>query len=261
MLMETFDFQGLIETIENYIHYTSGKKIPNVENALRTGRMLLSKAEAQQEIAVKFQPQLESLLKEYNEAKLKERVTKAIEYFTRSIADEILQPVEIHIDSLKGVKKIKKYLTYVRSLKLAVARKIQSIQNARLGDLLLNTSDDRISLEEDKAELKKKKAKAIKGDSAKEKLILWKAGEKAADIARKRGLALSTIETHLAEMIKTGEVDVYALVNQYKYEAISAALREFQTSSLMPVKAKLGESFSFGEIRAVKCHMEFLENQ
>jgi hypothetical protein len=57
------------------------------------------------------------LLKENDLAKLKDRVSKAIDYFSKTLPEELLKPIDSYIDSLKGVKKIKKHLKQIRQLK------------------------------------------------------------------------------------------------------------------------------------------------
>lgn len=258
LLLETFDFYNLIETLEGHLKYTQGKKIPDVEGATKLARNIIGKAEEQQKVALKFRTQLETLLKENDHEQLKIRVNKAIEYFRKAFYEEILQPIDNHIASLKGVKKIRKYLKAIKTLKLEVAKKIHNIENARLGDLSLNASDERISIEAEKGEVK---IKPVKGESLKETLVLLKGGTTVPEIAKQRGLAVSTIEGHVANLVKSGDIKIESVVSENKLNKIIEAIRETEVSSLNPVKAKLGDNYSFGEIRAVFNHLEFVSSQ
>ena len=90
------------------------------------------------------------------------------------------------------------------------------------------------------------------GDTHKETLRMYRTGHSVESIAAARGLAVSTIEGHLARFIESGEIDLHELVPPAKAEIIRAALIEADAGEAVgPVKARLGEDFSYGEIRAV----------
>ena len=83
-------------------------------------------------------------------------------------------------------------------------------------------------------------------------LSAFKAGMSVAEIAETRGLAVSTIETHLARFIPTGEIKLEELVADHKIEPIRKALIKLNTETAIgPVKEFLGEDYTYGEIRAV----------
>ena len=83
-------------------------------------------------------------------------------------------------------------------------------------------------------------------------LAAFKSGMSVAKIAETRGLAVSTIETHLARFIPTGEVKLEELVAAHKIEPIRKAIIELNAETAIgPVKEFLGENYTYGEIRAV----------
>jgi uncharacterized protein YpbB len=96
-------------------------------------------------------------------------------------------------------------------------------------------------------------------NSAWESKLLFDKGISLENIASVRGLALTTIEGHIAQFIKTGDVDIKKMVSEEKVNAIQAAFGELQTTSLTPVKEKLGADYSYGEIRMVFNYMEYLK--
>jgi uncharacterized protein YpbB len=136
-----------------------------------------------------------------------------------------------------------------------VLKKILNIQSARLGDVLLNPSEVRITL--DKEEKSERKGKVEKGSSLQETLTLFLQGNSVMQIAEKRNLAFSTIEGHIAMLVKTGEVDIHKVVSEPKLSEIISAIGDLPASSLGVIKAKLGDDYSFGEIRAVMNHLDF----
>ena len=73
------------------------------------------------------------------------------------------------------------------------------------------------------------------------------------EIAGLRKLSLTTIEGHLAEAIDAGELrDLTRLVSMSKRSAIEAAIVELGDGLLAPLRFRLGEEYTFGEIRYVR---------
>jgi uncharacterized protein YpbB len=132
----------------------------------------------------------------------------------------------------------------------------------RTTDLLELVADSKRS-EEHKAieEVEKIKSKSQKGDSNRMSLQLFKEGKNISEIAGIRGLAQSTIESHLISFIKTGEIDVKEIVDENKIGIILQAMEELnmQTTATTPVKTKLGDAFSHSEIRAVFYYRDWLQ--
>lgn len=88
-------------------------------------------------------------------------------------------------------------------------------------------------------------------------LKMFRSGRSIEEIATARNLALSTIEGHLARFIATGEVELNEVVAEHKIETIRTALIELNSENAIgPVKERLGENYSYGEIRAVAADFE-----
>ncbi len=89
-------------------------------------------------------------------------------------------------------------------------------------------------------------------DTKEVSLALFKQGFKPLEIAKKRSLAVSTIESHLAHFVTKGKLDVFELIDLKKYDAIAKCLRQkTETETTTDVKNKLGADYSYGEIKLV----------
>lgn len=87
-------------------------------------------------------------------------------------------------------------------------------------------------------------------------LQLFQEGKPVTEIAALRNLSTGTIEGHLAHFVFTGQVDVTELVPKEKMNPIIKAVEK--NGNLIetgPVKQLLGESYSYGEIKAVISYM------
>ena len=89
-------------------------------------------------------------------------------------------------------------------------------------------------------------------------LELYKQHLTIHEIAQKRGLALSTIASHLEKLILDGaDISVDSIVDAEKQQHIQQALKELGMEVLSPVKEKLGDGYSYEEIRLVRAKMMY----
>ncbi len=82
-------------------------------------------------------------------------------------------------------------------------------------------------------------------------LALFRQGLRPQEISKKRKLAITTIENHLAHWVNAGKLDVFELLDKDKYSKIVKSLNSGEFESLTEIKEKLGDEVSFGEIRLV----------
>lgn len=79
---------------------------------------------------------------------------------------------------------------------------------------------------------KEKKPKKQKGDSQRVSLQLYQDGKTIEEIAIKRGLAVSTVGSHLCKYIETGEINVNDFISPEKREQALRLLNQGNNSSL-----------------------------
>lgn len=80
---------------------------------------------------------------------------------------------------------------------------------------------------------------------------MYLSGKALDEIAADRGLSVTTIETHLAYYISTGELKLESFVSHQKEQLIRAAIEKYGRLSLKLLKDNLPENISYGEIRFV----------
>lgn len=107
-----------------------------------------------------------------------------------------------------------------------------------------------------KRNIRKPKYRAKRNDKGDDtytvSLKMFRSGRSLEQIAAERQLNLSTIEGHLAKFVGTGEVELGEIVAEHKIEPIRNAIIELNSENAIgPVKERLGEEYSYGEIRAV----------
>jgi ribonuclease D len=122
------------------------------------------------------------------------------------------------------------------------------------------------SVEEILEEPKKKPKKDVK--VKKEKIIsdlvsfeLFKSGHSIEEIAKERGMTVSTIETHLGKYVETGEIEIQKIISKDKIDLISEYYLANPLSGIGQVKEALGEGVTYSEIRFVQKHLAHLKQK
>lgn len=113
---------------------------------------------------------------------------------------------------------------------------------------------ERVNLSEPDPELARKFPP--KGESAAKSLAMYKEGKSVEEIARERGLAITTIMSHLAQAFESGgEIDINVFVDSKKQETIAQEFQKLGMEHLSPVKNILGPSYSWEDLRWVRAKM------
>lgn len=102
------------------------------------------------------------------------------------------------------------------------------------------------------SEIKKAKAKLEAGGTVEYTAKLLASGLKVDQIARERGLTITTIYNHCAKLIEAGKLDVNTIIPKDVQERINAAVEKVGSNQyLSPIKSRLPEEITFEMIRCV----------
>ncbi|MCC7526429.1 MAG: helix-turn-helix domain-containing protein, partial [Chitinophagaceae bacterium] len=267
-LQQSFNFIKLHQNISTHFDDYTHRQIPEKNKAIEWARDLLNIAQSQTDVSGKFNIQLTSLIAEAeaNEfIKLHERVKAASAYFNQSL-EQMLTSLRQHTHEIKVKKKVKKYVKELGNLELDITRKKQQIIQAvrlseallskkQLSELLLIAEAKKIDETENEIQpLPENKAQGTQkaGETQRMSLELFREGKSIVEIAHLRELTPGTIEGHLSKFIPTGEIKITDIVSQEKIGLIERAIEESGArNATTPVKEKLGDTVSYGEIRAV----------
>ncbi len=99
-------------------------------------------------------------------------------------------------------------------------------------------------------------------DTKQKTFELFNLGHPLEEIAQLRQLAASTIEGHLAYYVGTGQLNISQLISDpARMNTLRKAIEQHGGDALTPIKNSLGEGYSFGEIRLVMAHLNYLSRQ
>ena len=99
--------------------------------------------------------------------------------------------------------------------------------------------------------------KKAKGASRDTSYALFRSGKTIDEIARIRNVVVSTVEGHLSAFVRTGTIAAEELVQPEKIEAINKVINQVGAENAGLIKSKLGDSFSFHEVRVAMNHWYF----
>jgi len=108
---------------------------------------------------------------------------------------------------------------------------------------------------------KPEKTAPAKGTTRTISLDMFNKGNSIAEIAKERGLVESTIETHLSFFVEEGKLGIDKLLSPEQQKTIAKELSSEEENSLSAVKERLGEEYSYGQIRMILAHQKYLEQE
>jgi hypothetical protein len=224
----------------------------------------------------KFQRQLVNLLDENDIERLLDRIKKGSEYY-KALLYNLLKTVLTHLEEVRWQKRVKGYVTNLSDLDQFFCKKIEEldkglylVNSILAGEMQFDFSrlrDERESLrtkmlQEVRQKVgvipeKKKKARK-KGDVNTYDITvrLYNSGLSVYDIAEERGLAIGTIEGHLAKAVSRGSISINSFMEEEQIAIITDAIGEMPKGyTSKDLFTKLNGRFAYNQLRAVMNHL------
>ncbi len=184
----------------------------------------------------------------------------------KQLRDQICSQKNLPVFMVAGSQSLEELATYLPVDKTSL-RQISGFGSSRVESYgerfleLIRKYCDQHGLESNMADLTPKRirkpAATKKVDTKQESFKMYREGRTIADIARERKLSPQTVEGHLCHFILLGELAIDDLVSEEKISRIRPLLSP-GPASLTPVKEKLGNDISYGEIRMVQAWVNSL---
>ena len=130
--------------------------------------------------------------------------------------------------------------------------RVQKYGDEILGIINEYCQKNNIELKEDIVEKKKPKI----GETQQVSLVMFKDGLTISEIADKRGFVNSTIESHLAKFVASGDIEITDLIPQEKYLELKKIMAASKFESLSELKSKIDDKFTYSELRLVGREIE-----
>lgn len=264
-ITQCFDFSELEQKLKYHvISYSKDENKSAKQKQVSWAMMLRDEFMIEKINADKFLVQIKQIIDPSNaeyKSILHLRISKANAYFTGALK-RFAKTIETQRTNIKGEKKIKQYDEELQDLDTLFFKQLQATNKAEAFiNAVVNNYDltrehiNNALLNKEKAEEIKskpalpKKKKPTKGDSQELTYTLYKQGKSLLEIVAERGLATSTIESHLAHFTALGLIDVFKFVSKEKYLAIIKIVDTRGITLAGSIRNLLGDDYSFSEIR------------
>ncbi|MDI9338280.1 MAG: helix-turn-helix domain-containing protein [Alphaproteobacteria bacterium] len=164
-------------------------------------------------------------------------ILKAEQYIVASSAGLPINKINLQNDTIQN---------YKSNLLLKVRNIVKS-----KGSVLDDDSYYEVTLYESKT---KKEPKLPKKSTLEETFELWQKNPNIDAIAQARTMSISTIEGHLAKLIKEKKIELNQLLNTEKIEQISSLFQKNPDKTIGELKDLCGDTFSWSELRYFKSY-------
>ena len=99
------------------------------------------------------------------------------------------------------------------------------------------------------AKTKEKSVKTDKTDTRELTYNLYKQGKKIEEIAKERNFATTTIEGHLAQLVRDGKLNAEDFISKEKAKEIRDLAFKMKTMQMGAIKSAVGDKYSYTELR------------
>ena len=291
-LVNTFEWSDLIQEWRNH-QYSYNEDAEKSEKSKHTiwAKKQASIMYDLEDPSRKFISQLNKLFSDenLNFNFISERVNAAFNYFLKPM-DELVYEILWKLEEVKRTKKVKGFYEellvleemQIKSvLRLLKAKKLietvvsgesiskenlisSEIKNYKINKMERLREDFKkanITLIEDDADArrytskKKEKSKEPKKSTTEETYELWLQKHSIQEIAELRKLTSQTIAGHIAKLIEAGKVQLTEVLPDDKIQELSEAFTGYTEASLIPLKDKYGDKFSWDELKMFKASL------
>lgn len=283
LISSTFDFDVLVKEC---VHIQrQGKESASLEEETMKPvlEQLINALLREKDNTSRFRRQLLLLLDENNTDQLSERIGKGSVYYKEFLYQQ-MKALVLHIEEVRSKKRIKTYFNNLSDLDQLFCKKLEEVDKGLYlteailrGELMFDFSGltaERAAvrakiLEEVRGKMsppQEKNKKLEKNKKGKKKnnepntyevtLQLLSSGMSIDEIASERGLAVGTIESHLAKAVGKGRLNIREFMAEEEIATITEAINkmpeDFTSKDLF---TKLGGKFGYSQLRAVMNHV------
>ena len=265
-LKQAFRFDKLLACVQQLEADTMNRQFELKEEIiilLRQSRLLLEKLS---QVARNFNSELLRLLdavhSRHISPELADRMEKAITYFGQALQNDLWRPLLVYRDELQVKKKTKAYLKEYNLLVGMTGMRLRQLQQLRFIDYPLydgmpfieEKRENEVAGNEPKSETPEKQS------TYDHTLNLAQKGLSIQEMAAARSMTASTIESHLARLIESGQIDIKRYMTADRLDELRQKTASLSNPNLNSLKTKAGSDFGWGELKMYLAWLKQLKN-
>jgi len=208
-------------------------------------------------VSTTFQMQLQNFFndEDIDSSHILKRCVDGIDYFTDQLHGELVIPTIKHAANYAIKKDEKKYVKVLDELEDLFWKKIESLYRITYNGKKVYISDPKHIRKASSIKTKKKK---VKGETYTITFDMHKQGKSPAIIAKERGLALGTIESHFARLITDQRLSIFDIMKEKKIEKGIKVIASYPDMDLNELIKKMPFKVSFGELRCLQAYSKLV---
>lgn len=248
-ILMNVDVLWLKESAARWSASALGSKHLDVEKAKGLHHVFKTESQKLADVYLKFKKVMLQKLALYGQNQIEweeiaEKSRGAVNFFYKNIQEEFLIPLVDFYSETKGQKGLKAYNKETKDFIDDLEDYVERLKETHLlGITLFDKSQE--------------KPVSPKKDKKPTHIITYQAfeqGKNPEEIAKERGLTLSTIYGHLGKLAQAGVVDIQRLFDEEKIKTFEEFYRNHDFETLTQWKNVLPDNFDFHEIRILLNH-------
>lgn len=183
------------------------------------------------------------------------RLEDAIHYFVEQIHTTLLIPSIKHAANYVVKEDEKSYVKALEAIEEACWSAIEAFYNIIFNDKQVHLTERKY------IRTKPSKTKKVKGETYQITYEMHQQGKSIGIIAKERGLAIGTIETHFAKLIGSQRISIFEVMKEKKVEKGIKILETYPDLDSTELLRKLPFKASYGELRYLKAHQRIVSDE
>ena len=250
-ILDLFGFNKLTIKCDDWIIYLKDSDSPNKNAFLKIGQSIKTLLEDLDKTGLRFRQQLIGLFNDESDPGrtdlLFERLAKGITYYTDQLYDNAITLLEEKYEEYKKVKSsilIKNMMSLNYELWHHINELYALTYQNQKAYLIKPKHQQKVFFDPNK-----KAPKKVKGATYDLTYELFKAGQTIDQIAKKRSLAFTTVESHMTKLLQDDKITIKELMTQERMNKIYPLLVEHIDLELSDMRNKIPFYTSYSELR------------
>jgi len=282
LLTMTFDFSDIAKQLD-YLQNNKAGKMEFEDGSMRQAiGIIQDRIKGENKNTAIFKKQLQRLLNRNASEELLERIGRGSTYYSAFMEDNLRQLL-VHLAEVERFTRTKTYRNVLSEIDQLMMKALTDMEKAayiadciisgkeitrseeqtrkiiqrriELWNIAERDADNNPKFTTRKSGRKRKKGKKQeKGETYKTTFAMLKEGKSFKEISTSRGLAVSTVERHIARGIEAGDVRISDLLSEDVVDEIAEKLHE-TSEGLSEVHNALKGKYSYGMLRMVQAHV------
>ena len=253
-LVKAFNLDKLRVPMESWIEYISDNDLVDQTEMALMASQQRNTLKAFNDIANRFIRQLNQLIytEPMNVPMIRERASKAIDYFSQNIYSTLIASLEDHRGEYEIKSRMKKYIREINEVLSEYWRFVDNLYSLEF------RSEKLFKGQRYERRRPKKSGKQPKESTAEITFKLYVGGMDLMEIAEARSLKIGTIRSHMVQWIESGKVELDRLMDAERIENLYSQFLKKPDAPTSELKSQMGLEVDWYELQWIRAYHRYL---